>query len=137
MTIELIIKANENTTDDEIETAAAKALLALACPCWPIADVVNMAEARGVLTAAVGAFEVNMNSFTIRTNKRPVVVLCTSKGVVARRRFDMAHELGHLVLHKDRAGDPRRLETQAQGSRPRCSCRLTKYAHTCLEILAT
>jgi Zn-dependent peptidase ImmA (M78 family)/DNA-binding XRE family transcriptional regulator len=108
-----LIKADETTTDDEIEEAAMEARSTWGIPAGPIADVVNLAEARGVLVAAVGDFDHGMDAFSVHTTKRPVVVLCTGKGIAARRRFDMAHELGHLVLHEDRLADQRRQEEQA------------------------
>jgi Zn-dependent peptidase ImmA (M78 family)/transcriptional regulator with XRE-family HTH domain len=111
--VEQLITADHETSEDVIEAVAAKARTNWGVPAGPIADVVNLAEAGGVLVAAVGNFDPGMDAFSIRTSKRPVVVLCTSKGIAARRRFDMAHELGHLVLHANRLPDPRRQEEQA------------------------
>jgi Zn-dependent peptidase ImmA (M78 family)/DNA-binding transcriptional regulator YiaG len=111
--VEQLIYAEETTTDEEIERAAMHARATWGVPSGPIADVVGLAEARGVLVAAVGDFDEGMDAFSMRTSKRPVVVLCTGKGIAARRRFDMAHELGHLLLHEDRLADQRRQEQQA------------------------
>jgi Zn-dependent peptidase ImmA (M78 family)/transcriptional regulator with XRE-family HTH domain len=111
--IDQLMRADETTSDDEIEEAAVRARVTWRVPAGPVADVVNLAEARGVLVAAVGDFDGGMDAFSMRTSKRPVVVLCTGKGVAARRRFDMAHELGHMVLHDDRLTDQRRQEEQA------------------------
>ncbi|HYO53459.1 XRE family transcriptional regulator [Archangium sp.] len=48
-----------------------------------------------------------------RAGGRPVVVLNTDKGSTSRSRWDMSHELGHLVMHPGiPPGDPL-LETQA------------------------
>jgi len=45
---------------------------------------------------------------------RPFVILDTGKGNRARSRFDAAHELGHLVMHRERArAADRDLEKQA------------------------
>jgi Zn-dependent peptidase ImmA (M78 family) len=45
--------------------------------------------------------------------QRPVVFLSTEKGSASRRRFNAAHELGHLLMHVDVSpGDPE-LERQA------------------------
>jgi len=50
--------------------------------------------------------------------QRPFVLLSSDKGNGFRSRFDLAHELGHLILHKgiDRSTDPQRyklMEDQA------------------------
>jgi Zn-dependent peptidase ImmA (M78 family)/transcriptional regulator with XRE-family HTH domain len=111
--VDLILRADETTTDDAIELAARRARSAWGIGTEPVPDVINLAEARGVVVVAVGDFDEAVDAFSIRTSKRPVVVLCTGKGVAARRRFDMAHELGHLALHENRLRDQRRQEEQA------------------------
>jgi Zn-dependent peptidase ImmA (M78 family)/transcriptional regulator with XRE-family HTH domain len=108
-----VLDADDATSGGQIETAAAEARTTWGVPPGPIADVINLAEARGIVVAAVGDFNERMDAFSLRTNQRPVVVLCTAKGVAARRRFDMAHELGHMVLHSERLSDPRCQEAQA------------------------
>lgn len=50
--------------------------------------------------------------------QRPLILLSADKGNAFRSRFDLAHELGHLILHKgiDRSTDPDRyklMEDQA------------------------
>ena len=50
--------------------------------------------------------------------QRPLILLSADKGNGFRSRFDLAHELGHLILHKgiDRSTDPERyklMESQA------------------------
>ena len=61
--------------------------------------MVRLLEAGGVITAAVGTFG-RVDAFSLRTSTRPVVVLCADRGAAARRRFDAAHELGHLLMHE-------------------------------------
>jgi Zn-dependent peptidase ImmA (M78 family)/DNA-binding XRE family transcriptional regulator len=96
-----------------IEAIAAKARRAWGVPDGPIANVTSMAEARGVVVAAVGDFHEGIDAFTVTDTPRPVVVLCSKKGVATRRRFDLAHEIAHVVLHDQRADEPRWQETQA------------------------
>jgi Zn-dependent peptidase ImmA (M78 family)/DNA-binding XRE family transcriptional regulator len=79
----------------------------------PIANVVNLLESKGAIAAAVGSFDRRLDAFSIRTNSRPVVILCSDGGKAARRRFDAAHELGHLLLHELPAEANRTQEDQA------------------------
>ncbi len=65
------------------------------------------------MVAAVGDFHPGIDAFTTPTATRPVMVLCSGKGVATRRRFDVAHELGHLALHDQRAEENRWQEQQA------------------------
>jgi Zn-dependent peptidase ImmA (M78 family)/transcriptional regulator with XRE-family HTH domain len=108
-----LTEATTETTGEEIEICATTARSGWGIPGGPIANVVAMAEARGVVVAAVGDFHAGIDAFSLRVAPRPVVVLCSDKGVATRRRFDMAHELGHLALHEERAEDPSWQEQQA------------------------
>lgn len=70
-------------------------------------------ESRGVVVVAVGDFHPGIDAFTLKDPARPVVVLCSGKGVATRRRFDLGHEIAHIVLHSERADKPRWQEVQA------------------------
>lgn len=48
-----------------------------------------------------------------RDLSRPVVFLGSGKKSATRRRFDIAHELGHLLLHRNRAPSGKGLEEEA------------------------
>jgi len=63
-------------------------------------DVVRLLETRGAIVAAVAASDPRLDAFWVRTHHRPLVVLCSDAGKAARRRFDAAHELGHLLMHQ-------------------------------------
>ncbi len=87
---------------DEIEHAATRLRATWGVPPGPVANVVRLLEASGAVVAAVGAFDPMLDAFSVwPTPSRPVVVLCSEHGAAARRRFDAAHELGHLILHSD------------------------------------
>lgn len=64
-----------------------------------VPHVVSLLEAKGVVVSAVGDFDRRLDAFSMWVGARPVAILCSAKGVAKRRRFDAAHELGHLVLH--------------------------------------
>jgi Zn-dependent peptidase ImmA (M78 family)/transcriptional regulator with XRE-family HTH domain len=67
----------------------------------PIANTVALLETHGFI---VSRFETGSNAidaFSTRIEGRPYVVLGSDKGSCARSRFDAAHELGHLLLHRD------------------------------------
>lgn len=85
---------------EHIERAAGELRTAWRIPPGPIPNVVRLLEARGAIVAAVGAFDARLDAFSVRTRHRPVVVLCSDAGKAARRRFDVAHELGHLLMHE-------------------------------------
>ncbi len=88
------------TADDrEIEHVALRVRAAWMIPPGPVANMVRLLEANGIIVAAVGDFDERLDAFSLRASDRPLTVLCSSKGIPKRRRFDAAHELGHLILH--------------------------------------
>jgi Zn-dependent peptidase ImmA (M78 family)/transcriptional regulator with XRE-family HTH domain len=102
-----------DTPVKDIEGMAVRARSQWRVPPGPLANVTAMAESRGIVVVAVGDFHPGIDAFTLKGLERPVVVLCSDKGVATRRRFDVAHEIAHIVLHSERADNPRWQETQA------------------------
>lgn len=82
-------------------------------PPGPIANVLRLIESKGVVSSAVGVFSTKLDAFSLRTTLRPLLVLCSKKGDAGRRRFDVAHELGHLILHAEPEAGNRQQEEQA------------------------
>lgn len=89
-------------------------------PCGPLPHLVRHTEARGIvvcllprtLTGEEGVAPNhssgtgNVDAFSTRLPHRPLVGLTGAKGGLLRRRFNVAHEIGHLVLHPEaRPGD--------------------------------
>lgn len=97
----------------DIEAAAKRVRELWSVEPGPIANVVRLLEAHGATVVAVGDFDPRLDAFSLWAGSRPVVVLCSDKGVPKRRRFDAAHELGHLVLHRHARTTSPLLERQA------------------------
>jgi Zn-dependent peptidase ImmA (M78 family)/transcriptional regulator with XRE-family HTH domain len=69
----------------------------------PAVHLVRNLEARGILVARIpGVDSDSIDAFSSALYGRPVIAL-THKGNPMRRRFSVAHELGHLLLHPDPA----------------------------------
>lgn len=111
--LEMGLAIDEDAEMDLVEQAAMRTRMAWGVPPGPIAHVVRMLEHAGVVVSAVGAFDERVDAFCMRGPRRPAVVLCSKAGAAARRRFDAAHELGHLVLHTHADGGSRVQEGQA------------------------
>jgi Zn-dependent peptidase ImmA (M78 family)/transcriptional regulator with XRE-family HTH domain len=86
---------------DEIEEAAAAARAAWRVPSGPVANVVRLLEAHGAVTATFRDGHERLSAFSQWHGHRPIVVFCSRRQERARRRFDAAHELGHLALHSE------------------------------------
>ena len=90
----------------------------------PIENMVNLLENKGIIVSTLDVKNKKIDAFTqvhkINNKERYCVVLSNDKQSVARRNFDAAHELGHIILHKNlekieelSSGEQRELEEQA------------------------
>jgi Zn-dependent peptidase ImmA (M78 family)/transcriptional regulator with XRE-family HTH domain len=67
----------------------------------PISNVVWLLENNGIFVGRFFLEADTLDGFSQWSYKKPFVVLASDKGVCARSRFDAAHELGHLLLHRN------------------------------------
>jgi Zn-dependent peptidase ImmA (M78 family) len=65
----------------------------------PIGNMVKLLETKGVRVFSLAENTKNVDAFSCWRNDEPYMFLNTFKST-ERSRFDAAHELGHLVLHK-------------------------------------
>ena len=66
----------------------------------PLPNVLHLLEAHGVRVFCLPEHLVDIDAFSFRMSGTSIVVVNTRKSG-ERGRFDLAHELGHLVLHSD------------------------------------
>lgn len=93
-------KLNE-ITDADIEEAADECRDHWGLKNAPIADVLLLLENAGVILSREETGTPRIEGLSAwSANGRPLVLLCADKGNAYRSRFDAAHELGHLVLHR-------------------------------------
>ena len=81
----------------------------------PIKNMVHLLEAKGVRFAALNHEHDDIDAFCLIRDGTPYIFLNTSKSA-ERQRFDVAHELGHLVLHGEqemRLDESKKRETEA------------------------
>jgi Zn-dependent peptidase ImmA (M78 family)/DNA-binding XRE family transcriptional regulator len=67
----------------------------------PISNMVATLESRGVIVTRFEVGNSAIDAFSCWVGPRPYVMLGSDKRSSCRSRFDAAHELGHLVLHRD------------------------------------
>lgn len=78
-----------------------------------IRNMVHLLEARGVRVFSLAVDAREVDAFSIWNGGIPYIFLNTNKSS-EHSRFDAAHELGHLILHKH--GPPRGLEAEKQAN---------------------
>ncbi|MEU2964280.1 ImmA/IrrE family metallo-endopeptidase [Streptomyces ardesiacus] len=69
----------------------------------PISNMVHLVESRGVRVFSLPPEFSDVDAFSFWRNGTPFIFLSTLKSP-ERGRFDVAHELGHLVLHGEEKG---------------------------------
>jgi Zn-dependent peptidase ImmA (M78 family)/DNA-binding transcriptional regulator YiaG len=82
----------------------------------PVPNLVQLSEAHGVRVLSLPAGPDTVDAFSFWLNERPYVFLSMAKSA-ERSRFDLAHELGHLVMHTripiEIQGSGRQVESEA------------------------
>lgn len=79
----------------------------------PISSMIKLLESKGVRVFSLCEDTKNVDAFSCWRGEQPFVFLNTIKST-ERSRFDAAHELGHLVMHKHGAPqDSRQAESEA------------------------
>jgi Zn-dependent peptidase ImmA (M78 family) len=78
----------------------------------PIRNMIHLLEAKGIRVFSLVENSRAVDAFSVWRRNTPYVFLNTTK-TAERSRFDAAHELGHLVLHKHGVAQGRALEMQA------------------------
>lgn len=77
-----------------------------------ISNVNHLLEANGIRVFSLAENCIEVDAFSFWMNEKPFVLLNTMK-TPERSRFDAAHELGHLVLHKHSSNNGRQAEMDA------------------------
>jgi Zn-dependent peptidase ImmA (M78 family) len=80
----------------------------------PIKNMIHLLESKGVRVFSLAENAVEVDAYSVWRGRRPCVFINTGKSA-ERRRFDAAHELGHLVLHKQAAPIGIEAEKEANG----------------------
>jgi Zn-dependent peptidase ImmA (M78 family)/plasmid maintenance system antidote protein VapI len=79
----------------------------------PISHMIKLLETKGVRVFSLSENTKTVDAFSCWRNNEPYIFLNTFK-TAERSRFDAAHELGHLVLHKH--GGPKQGNAEAEAN---------------------
>ena len=90
----------EGYNEEEIENSAAACRKMWGLGHGPISNVLSLVESKGVITARLVMEGERIEAFSFWNGPRAFIFLASEKESAVRARFDVAHEIGHLVLHR-------------------------------------
>ena len=67
----------------------------------PVPNVVSLLENMGCVVASFAFGAETLSAFSQSPSERQYVLLNADEGACVRQRFNAAHELGHLILHRN------------------------------------
>ena len=79
----------------------------------PIKHVLRLAENRGIVCVFSPFRIASVDAYSFESGVRPIIVLNPLKGDYYRQRWDLAHEIGHLILHRDAEPGSHAVEAEA------------------------
>ncbi|VUL83465.1 helix-turn-helix domain-containing protein [Stenotrophomonas maltophilia] len=100
------------TSAEQIERAAELTRMHWGLGLGPISHMVRVVERAGIIVAFFNEASAQVDALSI-ASKRPIIVRNDAKKSPFRQRFDIAHELGHLVLHEGQVTGDRKTESEA------------------------
>ena len=99
-------------TTEEIEQAAIDLRRHWKMGSGPIPDIVKLVESKGIIVLPLPEVCDKVDAYSTWKGHRPCLFLSMSK-TPSRVRFDVSHELGHIVLHEETAAGESKTERQA------------------------
>lgn len=99
-------------TQDDIERMAEKCRLDWGLGFGPIDNMTRLAEKLGAFVTSFDSVSDDVDALSVPL-ERPFIVRNTAKKSPCRQRFDIAHEVGHLILHGGVSTGDRATESQA------------------------
>lgn len=93
------ISDDGNYTQEDIEKIALRLREHWNMGNSPINNLTHIAQKNGIIVIRMSLGELKTDAFSKWKNKIPYVILNSDKNNVFRSRFDLAHEIGHLILH--------------------------------------
>lgn len=87
-------------SQEEIDAAAERCRSTWGLGLGPISNVLALLEAKGIAVCRYELEGDKVEAFSFWNGDRPFIFMSSEKEAGVRIRYDLAHELGHLVLHR-------------------------------------
>lgn len=107
------IPASDDEESDEPELAARAVREAWNLGSGPIRHMIRELENHGIFVVFSPPRAASLDAFSVQAAPHSMVILNPTKDDYYRQRFDVAHELGHLIMHADTDPGSHLVESQA------------------------
>ena len=95
---------SNDLTNNEIEDIAKYVRNYWDLGCGPIENIIRVVEQNGIIVTKFNTSTNNIDAFShlvdIDNNSMYLIALSQNKGSLSRNKFDIAHELAHILLHE-------------------------------------
>jgi len=85
---------------DQIDSIALSLRQQWGLGAGPISNVLALLESKGIVVCRYEMEGENVEAFSFWNGPRPFIFMASDKVSGVRLRYDLAHELGHLILHR-------------------------------------
>lgn len=92
--------ASGRYTSDEINEVALSVRKQWGLGPGPISNVLALLESKGIVVCRYEMEGEKVEAFSFWSGQRPFIFMASEKEAGVRLRYDLAHELGHLILHR-------------------------------------
>jgi len=92
---------NDDWDNDSIEELATMVRKSWGIDDNPISNIIHLLEKNGIMVFSVDTESKKVDAFAQHRKSVPFVFVGNDKKSFFRRQFDAAHELGHILMHKD------------------------------------
>lgn len=99
-------------TEEGIERAATDLRRRWKMGSGPIPDIIKLVESKGLIVLPLDESCSKVDGYSTWREKRPCMLVSFGKSP-SRIRFDVSHELGHIVMHEETAAGEKKTERQA------------------------
>jgi DNA-binding protein len=79
----------------------------------PIINIINAAEHNGIIATYSMPQTAAVDAYSLTHDQHPLIVLNPQKNDYYRQRFDVGHEIGHLIIHQHVEPGTKTVENQA------------------------
>lgn len=105
--------ANQSSyTSDQINQITLKCRKHWGLGLSPIVNMNRLAESNGAFVLDLDKTVQTVDALSL-IRKRPIILRNTAKESICRKRFDIAHEIGHFILHRGKVTGDRQTEQEA------------------------